>query len=238
MKFIRSHMSQPERLYNRGFTLVELMIALAVSGVVIATISTIYIGQQRTTTAQEQVVEMQQNLRSALYIMESEIRMAGFNPRGTLGIGTGFTTANATQLIFGFVADTDNMNNNPPAVNAITDEPDEVETVEYYLYDAYADGDMDLGRRTPTNTQAVAENIEAIQFYYTMFDGTQTLTPFPLANIRAVQISILARAGRPDPDFVNTDNYVTASGAVWGPYNDNRRRRLLVSTVQCRNQGL
>jgi type IV pilus assembly protein PilW len=237
MKSTRSHTLQSKSYNSSGFTLVELMVAVAVSGIVMTAIYGAYVAQQRTATAQEQVIEMQQDLRSALYIMESEIRMAGFNPRGTAD-GTGFTIANATQLKFGFVADTDKMNNNPTAVNTTIDELDEVETVEYYLYDAYSDIDLDLGRRTPTNTQAIAENFEAIEFYYTMANGTQTLTPTPLADIRAVQISLLARAGRPDQNFANTATYTTASGVSWGPYNDNRRRRLLLTTVQCRNGGL
>jgi type IV pilus assembly protein PilW len=213
------------------------MIALVVSGVIVAAIYSTYVAQQRTALAQEQVVEMQQNIRAGLDIMEREIRMAGYNPRRT-AVGTGITTANATQLVFGFVADTDQMNNNPVAVNATTDEVDEVETVEYYLYDAYADGDMDLGRRTPTNTQAVAENIDAVEFYYIMSNGTKTLTPATLTDIRSVQVSILTRAGRTDPSVTNSATYATASNATWGPYNDNFRRRLLVTTIHCRNMGL
>jgi type IV pilus assembly protein PilW len=237
MKTIHAHLDIPGHNRNRGFTLVELMIALVVSGVIVAAIYSTYVAQQRTALAQEQVVEMQQNIRAGLDIMEREIRMAGYNPRRT-AIGTGITTANATQLVFGFVADTDQMNNNPVAVNATIDEVDEVETVEYYLYDAYADADMDLGRRTPTNTQAVAENIDAVEFYYIMADGTKTLTPVTLTDIRSVQVSILARASRIDPSFTNSATYTTVSNATWGPYNDNFRRRLLVTTIHCRNMGL
>ncbi|MGD9662582.1 MAG: hypothetical protein AB7U63_15045 [Porticoccaceae bacterium] len=50
-----------------------------------------------------------------------------------------------------------------------------------------------------------------------------------------MQISLLARADRPDTQFTNTETYTTASGAVWGPYNDNFRRRFQIITVQCRN---
>ena len=241
MKFIHSHFSIPRNLNTKGFSLVELMMALAISLIIGTTIVTAYISQRRTAYAQEQIVEMQQDIRTGLDIMEREIRMAGYNPRRT-AVGTGITTATATKLVFAFVADTDQMDNNN---NGTIDEPDEVETVEYSLYDAYGDVDTDLGRRTPVAINAVAENIDAIEFYYTMQDGTRTLTPAILSDIRAIQISILARASKQDSHFTNSTKYTPGSGnATWGLYgganppNDHFRRHLLITTVQCRNMGL
>ena len=64
---------------NRGFTLVELLIALAVSGIIMTGIFSAFKTQQDSYLAQEQVAEMQQNLRASLYIMTREIRMAGYD---------------------------------------------------------------------------------------------------------------------------------------------------------------
>lgn len=251
MNSISLQTMSPGILNNRGFSLVELMIALAIAGIVLTAISTAFVSQQRTATSQDQVAEVQQNIRAGLSIMEREIRMAGFDPRHTAGAN--ITTANANNLIFTMVADADGQNNDR---DGTTDEADELETIEYQLFDASADGDMDLGRRggpllpaPAPNRQVVAENIDAIEFFYTMADGTQTLAPAQLNDIRAVQISILARADRPDPDFRNTMTYTPASGnAAWdingaaagtgNPANDNFRRRLLVTTIQCRNMGM
>ncbi len=235
MKLIHSHSSVLKIFNDRGFTLVELMITLAISGIVLGVLGTAYVSQQRSATAQEQVAEMQQNIRAGLDIMEREIRMAGYDPRHTAG--TGFLNSapyftNANNLSFTMVADTDGIDNNN---NGTTDEPNETETINYYLYDAYGDGDLDLGRRTPVSTQAVAENIEAIEFRY--LNSANNVTAV-LADIRSVQISILARASMPDSSFTDTATYTSASGVIWGPYNDNLRRRLLISTIQCRNMGL
>ncbi|MBN1907686.1 MAG: prepilin-type N-terminal cleavage/methylation domain-containing protein, partial [Deltaproteobacteria bacterium] len=60
-----------------GFTLVELLIAMAIAGVVMAGVYSAYSSQQRSYLAQEQVAAVQQNLRVAMYFMEREIRMAG-----------------------------------------------------------------------------------------------------------------------------------------------------------------
>ncbi len=69
-------------LKNRGVTLIELLIALVMSSILIAALYRVFISQQKTYTVQEQVVDMQQNARFAIYRMMSEIRMAGFGRVG------------------------------------------------------------------------------------------------------------------------------------------------------------
>ncbi len=78
----------------KGLTLLELLVAMAISAVLIAAIYRTFIGQHRTYTAQEQVVDMQQNARVAINRMMREIRMAGFGNVGDVlepGGVNGFT---------------------------------------------------------------------------------------------------------------------------------------------------
>ncbi len=63
---------------NKGITLIELVIALAISSILVAAIYRTFLGQQKTYVVQEQVVDMQQNTRVAINRMMREIRMAGF----------------------------------------------------------------------------------------------------------------------------------------------------------------
>jgi len=63
---------------DKGVTLIELLIALVISGVLIAALYRTFIGQQKTYIVQDQVVDMQQNVRVAINKMMREIRMAGF----------------------------------------------------------------------------------------------------------------------------------------------------------------
>jgi type IV pilus assembly protein PilW len=63
---------------TRGVTLIELLIALVISAILIAGIYRMFIYHQRTYTTQEQVAEMQQNVRVAINKMIREIRLAGF----------------------------------------------------------------------------------------------------------------------------------------------------------------
>ena len=63
-----------------GFTLIEILVATATASILMAGIYGAYTCQQRIRADQRQVVEMQQNLRATLSLLQTEIRMAGFDP--------------------------------------------------------------------------------------------------------------------------------------------------------------
>lgn len=65
-------------LHNkRGFTLVELLVVVAISGVILSAILTLFTNSQVTYNVQEDVAAMQQNVRTAKMFLERDIRMAG-----------------------------------------------------------------------------------------------------------------------------------------------------------------
>lgn len=86
---------------ERGYTLVELLVAMAIFALVIASIYSSFASQNRIYHAQEKVVAIQQNVRAAMYVMERDLRMAGYDPEragGTFGItACGPTTITFTQ---------------------------------------------------------------------------------------------------------------------------------------------
>ncbi len=65
---------------NRGFTLVELMITLAIASMVLAGIYQVYQSQLKSYVVQNAIRDTQEDLRSAFYYLERTIRMAGFDP--------------------------------------------------------------------------------------------------------------------------------------------------------------
>jgi type IV pilus assembly protein PilW len=71
---------------KNGFTLIELLVAMAISGIVAGAIFTAFQSQQKSYLIQDQVTEMQQNLRAAMDIMVRDIRMAGYS-QGAPGFG-------------------------------------------------------------------------------------------------------------------------------------------------------
>ncbi|WP_170923685.1 PilW family protein [Desulfocicer vacuolatum] len=191
-----------------------MLVAMVISTVVAAAIFYAYQGQQNAQLAQQQIVDMQQVIRTAKYIMIKDIRMAGYDPDGMAGAG--ITAAGdgsvGNPLGFTFVADGDYRDNNN---DGTTDEPGELESVEYDLYDADSDGDSDIGRKVGTGSRGViAENIERLVFEYLDLNGNATTD---LSEIRSIQITIEARVDFNEQRQSNVNN------------------RILTTVVQCRN---
>ena len=222
-----------------GFTLIEVLVAMLISGIILASIYSAFQSQQDSYVAQDQVVEMQQNLRAAISLMTKELRMAGYDPSSSAGAG--ITAADVNGITFTLVADDDGNDNDS---DGTVDEADELETISYDLYDTSVDNDTDLddiGRQVGGLKRAIAENIEAMAFIYTLDDGTQvtnTTSNAEREKIRSIQLSLLARSDSEDRKFDNPAVYSPASGIVWGPYNDGFRRRLITMHIGCRNMGL
>jgi len=160
-----------------GFSLVELLIAMAVGLVVLSAMYSVFTIQNKTFANQEELVVMQQNVRAGMDMMTREIRMAGYNPTG----GTpkpGIVTAGANSITFTMDITGDGL----------TDGPN-----EYITYDLYDSGGVQaLGRRSTSgaNRQPVVENISALGFTY----GTGN---------KVITITITGRTAKPDPDYTD-----------------------------------
>ncbi len=92
---------------RNGVTLIELLIALVLSSILTAALYRAFIGQQKTYTIQDQVAEMQQNVRIAVGQITKELRMAGYggDMLSVFGDINGFTdiitpASNAISIIF------------------------------------------------------------------------------------------------------------------------------------------
>ena len=232
-----------QKTTSNGFSLIEVMVSMVISGLVISGIYAVYTIQQRTYTVQEQITEMQQKIRSAMDFMARDIRMAGYVAMDGGCSGTSILTASPTVFEFEYCDDND-------------DGTSDKETFRYDLYDANTDGVIDLGRQKGGLKRALAEGVDAIEFLYLDGNGDSLGTSVAApASIRAVRVSLLVRASYPDPRYIDTNTYnpasvgegVTTSGN-WDingdnagsghPANDNYHRRLLISTIKLRNMGL
>jgi type IV pilus assembly protein PilW len=67
---------------KNGFTLIELLIAMVISSFVMAAIYATYNAQLKSHVTQQVVVEMHQNARAAMFMLERELRLAGYDPLG------------------------------------------------------------------------------------------------------------------------------------------------------------
>ena len=66
-------------LNKRGVSLIELLVALVICGIVVAGTYRFFISQTRAYFVQDQVIEAQQNVRFAMEILLRDLRMAGYD---------------------------------------------------------------------------------------------------------------------------------------------------------------
>ena len=84
--------------------------------------------------------------------------------------------------------------------------------------------------------QTVAEDIDNLQLQYVLADGSKENIPAQWADVRAVQVSLLARTERVNRGYTNTRTYTMGDQAITP--GDSYRRKLLSSLVKTRNVGL
>jgi len=212
---------------QKGFSLIELMVAMAIASVLMAGIYTFYNNQLKTHITQQEMVDMQQDARAAMYMMTREIRMAGYDPQ--YNSGATIRTANAAAIAFDSDENADG----------------EIDSDECFYYGLDNDTLVRGGWNTPLapvpeDLNPVALNIDALNFVYLNNDG---ITASDLADIRSVQITLVARSGDNVPVLMrkHTDNtiYTNQQGTeIFSAPNDNFRRIRLTATVKVRNLGL
>ena len=224
-----------------GFTLVELLVVIAVFSIVMTGIYSIFVRSNRAYLSQEQLVAAQQEARSALDILGREIRMAGFIAANNLP--GGFDLINGPAFTGGAnsaieIAEVDGATKTTTlAFKSDLDGDGSTDAVQYIYYHSdhatasrrntlYREVKTYGGGWNPTGgEQLFLENIQSLTFTYELADGTTSAAPAAadLENIRGVVISIAAQ----------TANEVN-------PYDGGKgfRTRELVSSIQIRNLGL
>ena len=227
-----------------GFTLIELMVAMVIGSILMVAVVSAYQIQVGSKNTQEALTDMNTTARAALEIMTHELSTAGCDPNNT---GTaGIVNAGANDLTF--TMDIGNTAGDSFQPDGLLDGPN-----EQIRYAINANGNLGRDRLDGAGLQPLARNVDALDFVY--LDGE----PPPdcerscnwcggcrrFADIRSIQITIVARAGRVAPGFMKTtvDNTdytnqqgddLLANGAP-NPPSDSFRRLLLTTTVNCRN---
>lgn len=178
-------MSDTRKNKEQGFTLIELLIGLSISLILMGVAVSIFNVQRKSYSMQEQVTEMQQNVRASMDMMVREIRMAGYDPSdsGLVGIGTHTTTL--LQILADLDGDGTSTGTN--------------EDITYRYYNAAdATYPCQIKRNTGGGFQPLAENINGCNFLYYDSNGIATTTA---SGIRQIRITITGRTAKADPNF-------------------------------------
>lgn len=181
-----------------GFTLVELLISLALSLIVLTSVSNAFISQRKTYDAQEQMTELIQGTRGVMEIITREIKLAGFDPTGNAfddSAGPYAIPYSTTQLEVRADLDGDGT-----ASSSDTNE------LIIYTHDG---SNMELERNAGqafSYARLLAENIQTFTFDYLDKDGNATTTA---ADIRMIEITITGRTAKPDSNYGQNSGYRT-----------------------------
>jgi prepilin-type N-terminal cleavage/methylation domain-containing protein len=79
----------PTSTSTRGFTITELMVAMAITAIVVGQLMLVMTTQNRSYSSQERILDAQQDARIATELILSDIRMAGFLVPAIAGLSSG-----------------------------------------------------------------------------------------------------------------------------------------------------
>jgi len=221
---MRSHSTGNEK----GITLIELLVVLIIFGVIVGGIYRVFIAQSKAYSVQDQVVEVQQNIRSSMEMLLRDLRMAGFDndsPNSRITVPTPPTPGDNTVTVS---YEFDNTTRH---------------TVTYAIGASMLTRQLTVTRDDGTSTvnpaETLLENVDALNFFYGLDQDENGIMDDRNGNgaiddgdwVSAASIGtskvIAARVtltGRPEP--INPDIQKMVSP------------RTLVSVVTLRNQCL
>ncbi len=194
-----------------GFTLVELLVVMAISGIILASVGKLFISSNKMYSIQEQRVRIQQDLRASLNLMARYVRMIGLDSSGNADCPEIFT-ANETALYFCFDYDGDGSCSG-------SDAAEEVE----FSFDDDDEDKLKLGYGGGGPSQ-LATNISTFKLSYFSGADDESKLPTPVEedkkdDIRMVEMEICGR--------------ITGSYA-----GQHAQEECLSKKVNCRNMGL
>ncbi|MDO9230436.1 MAG: prepilin-type N-terminal cleavage/methylation domain-containing protein [Syntrophales bacterium] len=196
----------------RGFTLVEMLIAMAVGMVVLGAMYGVFNIQSKTLGNQEEIVAMQQSVRAGMGMMAREIGMAGYDPcnvNSDSDSSNNFSgvTVNSTQLQI--KADLDG--NDPPGNNCLSPfRGIDASSQENIIYAIASDAttanpnNKKITRNIGAGAQSFVENVDAFTFEYLKSDGTPATAS---ADVRQIKITITGRTAKPDSSYSANGGY-------------------------------
>jgi len=179
---------------HRGFTLVEMMLVLAISTIVLAAMYSVFTIANKNFTTQNAAANVQQNLRSAIGLMARDIRLAGLDPSDSDNFGIAY--AAQTKIRFTM----DSIDSGSGDFNGIVDEANFEEiTYEFQGSQVMQTLYETVTASPPADAAALIRNITNLNFAYydaanaNLIDTGLSPPRVPddkLADIRTVEILV------------------------------------------------
>ena len=194
---------------QKGITLIELLVALAIFGIVIGAIYRLFIVQTRAYTVQDQVVEVQQSVRSAMEILLQDLRMTGFDDDSTTSTVM-ITTPIATPVADNLITVSYEYTNQRYTVTYWRDAPSST------LF-----RQININPPDVTTTETLLGNVDDLTFTYGVdtdedgdVDNWVAAAAVGTSRVIAVRITLTARPTPVNPDVPQMVSPRTLTSAV------------------------
>ncbi len=214
------------------------MVAVVLTGIAVIGIYRGYVSFSQGADAQEQMLELQQNLRIGMFILEKDIRRAGMNEENDENAGFVIATSNRVQFTMDLTGGEDDGgidNDNDGGADLLDPGLDENfygdgvldgagENIQYQRLDPDGDGifGLYLDDINAGTSVEIITNVSALDFVYldedsTWIDPAAATTVPPVAGsldtgqmnkIRAVQISLVVQTTNEDYRYTNNEMYL------------------------------
>ena len=180
---------------KQGFTLVELLVAIAITSIVLVSVGKIFISSSRVYTTQDVAAGVQQRLRAVMNFMVRDIRMAGLDPSGMDIFGIEVASAQNIR----FAADRNsNGNLDDPDISDGIDESDLEKMAYEYDGNNLLEQVLYKANGSEEFRETLIDNVTGLTFTYFNDAGAASAV---LDDIRTVVFSMTVResAGRDTP---------------------------------------
>lgn len=260
-----TYLTSPHPCRPSGFTLVELMVAMAIGLFLMLGISQVFLASKKTYNLQAATSLMQENGRFAVEMLQREINQAGFNTSSSpmrpfvdtpapdcVNKGNVFSqdcAGTGDAIAIQYESATDCLGQATPVV-APFGVPTAINV--YYVDDPDGDGLPSLMCRGNggVNAEAIVDGIEALQVTYgedipavaaATSDGIADVyrnatNVTDFLDVVAVRLALLAHSIEP-AGITDNNVYPLLDAAPVGPFNDALRREVYQATVIRRNKG-
>jgi len=180
---------------TEGFSLVELLVAMAVGIVVLGAMYSVFTIQNKTFTDQEELVVMQQNVRAAMDVMVREIGMAGYDPTRVN------SDDDSSNDFYGVTVNSSQLQIKADLGGSGIDSSSQ----ENIIYKFFGSPDYKITRNIGVGNQTLAENIESFTFKYlkssdptdTSTDHSSDVEATRSPDVRQIRITITGRTAKP-----------------------------------------
>jgi len=228
-----------------GFSLVELLTALAISALIVLGIGQAFISQKVSYRAQNGLSRVQQTGRFVVEYVGNDIRRAGFP--GIVEEASPFFNAIIPALSAdggGNASDTITLmyRNATDCLGTATP--------------VYADGEQYAKNRytivggnlvcttfdetdTQISTDVLTRGVQNMQIMYGLnnqYVSAGTLAAGDWASVSGIRVAFLVNSVDVTTDFTDTNTYVLLNADALGPFNDTQRRRVFTTTSTIRNR--